>query len=94
MSVLGLATAISKEMFDTVYNACPNALANAATDDISPLCVAVMKNDKELFFKLLELGMPLSSASEAISYDSKYLYMSTFIICSFDHIDTIRNMMH
>lgn len=67
MSVLGLAAAISKEMFETVYNACPNALANTVGDDISPLCVAAMKNDKELFFKLLELGMPLSSASETIS---------------------------
>lgn len=66
MPILGLAAAISKEMFETVYNACPDALANTASDDISPLCIAAMKNDKELFFKLLELGMPLSSASEMI----------------------------
>lgn len=66
MSVLGLAAAISKEMFETVYNACPDALANAANDDITPLCVAAMKNDKELFFRLLKLGMPLSTASEII----------------------------
>lgn len=66
MSVLGLAAAISKEMFETVYNACPDALTNAANDDITPLCVAAMKNDKELFFRLLELGMPLSTASKTI----------------------------
>jgi len=53
MSVLGLAAAISKEMFETVYNACPDALANTANDD----------NDKELFLRLLELGMPSSTAS-------------------------------
>ncbi|KAL6429066.1 hypothetical protein ACFW04_008097 [Cataglyphis niger] len=58
MSVLGLAAAINKEMFETVYNACPDALVNAANDDITPLCVAAMKNDKELFFRLLKLGMP------------------------------------
>lgn len=63
MSVLGLAAAISKEMFETVYNVYPDALANAANDDITPLCVAAMKNDKELFFRLLELGMPLSTAN-------------------------------
>ncbi|XP_067203042.1 uncharacterized protein TrpRS-m isoform X2 [Linepithema humile] len=63
MSVLGLAAAISKEMFETVYNAYPDALANAANDDITPLCVAATKNDKELFFRLLELGMPLSTAN-------------------------------
>ncbi|XP_011865974.1 PREDICTED: uncharacterized protein LOC105560988 isoform X2 [Vollenhovia emeryi] len=55
MSVLGLAAAISREMFETVYNACPDALANTANDDITPLCVAAMKNDKELFLRLLEL---------------------------------------
>lgn len=63
MSVLGLAAAISKEMFETVYNACPGALANTANDDITPLCVAAMKNDKELFLKLLELDMSSSTAS-------------------------------
>ncbi|XP_029155537.1 uncharacterized protein LOC114928480 [Nylanderia fulva] len=64
MSVLGLAAAINKKMFETVYNACPNALANATNDDITPLCVVAMKNDKELFFRLLELGMPLSTDNE------------------------------
>lgn len=63
MSALGLAAAISKEMFETVYNACPDALANTVNDDITPLCVAAMKNDKELFLRLLELGMPSSTAS-------------------------------
>lgn len=64
MSVLGLAAAINTKMFETVYNACPSALANATNDDISPLCVAAMKNDKELFFKLLELGVSISDASK------------------------------
>ncbi|XP_011061106.1 PREDICTED: uncharacterized protein LOC105150015 [Acromyrmex echinatior] len=63
MSVLGLAAAISKEMFETVYNACPDALANTANDDITPLCVAAMKNDKELFLRLLELDMPSSTTN-------------------------------
>lgn len=63
MSVLGLAAAISKEMFETVYNAYPDALAHTANDDITPLCVAAMKNDKELFLRLLELGMPSSTTS-------------------------------
>lgn len=58
MSVLGLAAAISKEMFETVYNVCPEALVNTINDDITPLCVAAMKNDKELFLKILELGKP------------------------------------
>ncbi|XP_011695486.1 PREDICTED: ankyrin repeat and SAM domain-containing protein 3-like isoform X3 [Wasmannia auropunctata] len=57
MSALGLAAAISKEMFETVYNACPEALANTANDDITPLCVAAMKNDKELFLRLLKSGV-------------------------------------
>lgn len=66
MSVLGLAAAISKEMFETVYNAYPDALANAGSDDITPLCVAAMKNDKKLFFQLMDLGMPLGITSEMI----------------------------
>ncbi|KAL0126675.1 hypothetical protein PUN28_005211 [Cardiocondyla obscurior] len=63
MSVLGLAAAISKEMFETVYNACPDALVNTVNDDITPLSVAAMKNDKELFLRLVELGMPVSTAN-------------------------------
>lgn len=66
MSVLGLAAAISKEMFEIVYNACPDALANAGSDDITPLCVAAMKNDKKLFFQLMDLGIPLGITSEMI----------------------------
>jgi hypothetical protein len=79
MSLFGLAAAISKEMFETVYNACPDALVNAANDDINPLCIAAMKNDKQLFFRLLELGIPLSTASKTIfhlypaKFASKYL---------------------
>ncbi|KAM0731393.1 Ankyrin repeat and SAM domain-containing protein 6 [Formica fusca] len=72
MSVLGLAAAINKEMFETVYNACPDALVNAANDDITPLCIAAMKNDKELFFRLLELGMPLSTDNEYTRLMMKY----------------------
>ncbi|XP_020288835.1 uncharacterized protein LOC109857169 isoform X2 [Pseudomyrmex gracilis] len=64
MSVLGLAAAISKEMFEIVYNACPDALANAGSDDITPLCVAAMKNDKKLFFQLMDLGIPLGITNE------------------------------
>ncbi|XP_071556145.1 uncharacterized protein Trprs-m [Temnothorax nylanderi] len=63
MSVLALAAAINKEMFETVYNACPDALANTVNDDITPLCVCAMKNDKELFLRLLELGMPSSTTN-------------------------------
>lgn len=56
MSVLGLAAAINEEMFETVYNACPEALISTINDDITPLCVAAMKNDKKLFLKILELS--------------------------------------
>lgn len=56
MSVLGLAAAINEEMFETVYNARPEALMNTINDDITPLCVAAMKNDKELFLKILKLN--------------------------------------
>lgn len=74
MSVLGLAAAISRKMFETVYDAYPSALANAANDDISPLCVAAMKNDKDLFFKLLELGTSLSDASETSFFFFSHVY--------------------
>lgn len=70
MSVLGLAAAINTKMFETVYDACPSALANAINDDISPLCVAAMKNDKELFFRLLKLVASTSDASK-----------TTFLFC-------------
>ncbi|XP_015588126.1 uncharacterized protein LOC107264413 [Cephus cinctus] len=64
MSVLGLAAAISEEMFDIIYKACPSALQIAANDDISPLCIAAMKNDKHFFFKLLSLGLDPKKANE------------------------------
>ncbi|KAK9298862.1 hypothetical protein QLX08_007963 [Tetragonisca angustula] len=60
MSVFGLAAAINKTMFETVYDACPTALLNSLNDDITPLCIAAMKNDKNLFFKLIELGFDVS----------------------------------
>ncbi|CAD1480967.1 unnamed protein product, partial [Heterotrigona itama] len=60
MSVFGLAAAINKTMFETVYEACPAALLNSLNDDITPLCIAAMKNDKNLFFKLIELGFDVS----------------------------------
>nr|XP_034196190.1 ankyrin repeat domain-containing protein 12-like [Osmia lignaria] len=64
MSVLGLAAAINKEMFEIVYEACPSALPNCINDDITPLCIAAMKNDKDLFFRLLELGFDVSKSNE------------------------------
>ncbi|XP_031842070.1 uncharacterized protein LOC116431160 isoform X2 [Nomia melanderi] len=64
MSVLGLAAAIDANMFQTVYEACPSALLNSMHDDITPLCIAAMKNDKELFFKLLDLGFEISKINE------------------------------
>lgn len=64
MSVLGLAAAINKEMFEIVYEACPSALSNSINDDITPLCIAAMRNDKDLFFRLLELGFDVSKSSK------------------------------
>lgn len=64
MSVFGLAAAINKDMFETVYEACPSALLNSANDDITPLCIAAMKNDKDLFFRLIELGFDVSKSSK------------------------------
>ncbi|XP_076632884.1 uncharacterized protein LOC143347540 [Colletes latitarsis] len=64
MSVLGLSAAINLDMFETVYQACPSALLNSTNDDITPLCIAAMKNDKKLFFKLLELGFEVSKSNE------------------------------
>lgn len=66
MSVFGLAAAINKTMFETVYDACPAALLNSLNDDITPLCIAAMKNDKNLFFKLLELGFDVSKNSKML----------------------------
>ncbi|KAG7199594.1 hypothetical protein KM043_014199 [Ampulex compressa] len=64
MSVLSLAAAISDEMFETVYSFCPTALLHTVNDDITPLCIAAMKNDKDLFFKLLSRGLEVSKANE------------------------------
>ncbi|XP_043794090.1 uncharacterized protein LOC122715738 [Apis laboriosa] len=64
MSIFGLAAAINKDMFDIVYEACPSALLNTLNDDITPLCIAAMKNDKNLFFKLIELGFDVSKSNE------------------------------
>ncbi|OAD54057.1 hypothetical protein WN48_08390 [Eufriesea mexicana] len=64
MSVFGLAAAIKKDMFEIVYKACPSALLNSLNDDITPLCIAAMKNDKNLFFKLVELGFDISKSNE------------------------------
>ena len=66
MSVFGLAAAINKTMFETVYDACPTALLNSLNDDITPLCIAAMKNDKNLFFKLIELGFDVSKNSKIL----------------------------
>lgn len=64
MSVLSLSCAISTDMFDLLYNNYPTALEYAAYDDINPLCVALLKNDEELFFKLIHYGLSVSEASE------------------------------
>ena len=62
--MLTLSCAISSKMFDLVYTSCPSALEYAAHDDIDPLCVAALKNDKKLFFKLINLGLEVNKASE------------------------------
>lgn len=64
LSVLSLSAAISNEIFDLVYKSCPSALKKAGEDDINPLCIAALKNDKELFFKLIKLGLDYSKASK------------------------------
>ncbi|XP_012147126.2 uncharacterized protein LOC100877107 isoform X1 [Megachile rotundata] len=64
ISVLGLAAAINKDMFEIVYEACPSALSNSINDDINPLCIAAMKNDKDLFFRLLDIGFEVSKSNE------------------------------
>ncbi|XP_011502323.1 PREDICTED: uncharacterized protein LOC105365777 isoform X1 [Ceratosolen solmsi marchali] len=63
MSILSLACAISGDMFELIYKSCPSALEYAAHDDINPLCVAALKNDKELFFKLIHLNLDLHRAN-------------------------------
>lgn len=64
MSVLGLAAAVNKDMFEIVYKKCPSALLNTINDDITPLCVAALRNDKNLFFRLIELGFDVSKSNE------------------------------
>lgn len=68
MSIFGLAAAINKDMFDIVYEASPSALLNTLNDDITPLCIAAMKNDKNLFFKLIELGFDVSKSSKILYF--------------------------
>ena len=63
MSVLSLASAISNDMFDLIYKSCPKALQYALHDDINPMCIAALKNDKTLFFKLIQFGVDVSEAS-------------------------------
>ena len=64
MSAIGLATAVGKEMFEVVYKACPSALELTYRDEVCPLSITAMKNDKDMFFRLLELGFDLSKASK------------------------------
>ncbi|KZC04277.1 PREDICTED: uncharacterized protein LOC107186153 [Dufourea novaeangliae] len=64
LSVFGLAAAIDINMFQIIHKACPSALLNCAHDDITPLCIAAMKNDKNLFFNLLDLGFEVSNINE------------------------------
>ncbi|XP_043483795.1 uncharacterized protein LOC122511931 [Leptopilina heterotoma] len=63
MSAIGLATAIGSEMFEIIYKASPSALGIAAQDEVCPLSITAMKNDKDLFFRLLELGLDISKAN-------------------------------
>lgn len=67
MSVVGIACAISKEMLQMIYEICPSTLTNAMNDDINPLCIAALKNDKDLFFSLIDMGLDVSKASK-LSY--------------------------
>ncbi|XP_046607352.1 uncharacterized protein LOC124298852 isoform X1 [Neodiprion virginianus] len=62
-SILTLAAGISHEMFETIYKAHTSMLANSVHDDVTPLCVAAMRNDKKLFFKLLSLGLKVEDES-------------------------------
>ena len=64
MSTIGLATAVGKEMFETVYKFYPSALEMATLDEVCPLGIASMNNDKDLFFRLLELGSDPSKSSK------------------------------
>ena len=87
MSVLGLAAAINKDMFETVYDACPSALLNSANDDITPLCIAAMKNDKNLFFKLLELGFDVFRSNEYTQIMMKQSTVPEIAKLAKEHLD-------
>ncbi|KAI4481526.1 hypothetical protein M0802_013972 [Mischocyttarus mexicanus] len=64
MSVIGLASAINKEMLKLIYEICPSTLKNAENDDITPLCIAALKNDKNMFFSLIDMGLDVSKANK------------------------------
>ncbi|XP_015181522.1 PREDICTED: ankyrin repeat and EF-hand domain-containing protein 1-like, partial [Polistes dominula] len=64
MSVIGIASAINKEMLQLIYEICPSILKNAENDDITPLCIAALKNDKDMFFSLVDMGLDVSKANE------------------------------
>ncbi|XP_073968243.1 uncharacterized protein [Bombus fervidus] len=68
MFVIGLAAAINKDTFETIYEACPSALLNSLNDDVTPFCIAAMKNDKNLFFRLIELGFNVSKSSKILHF--------------------------
>ncbi|XP_033317487.1 uncharacterized protein LOC117215182 [Bombus bifarius] len=73
--VFGLAAAIIKDMFETIYEACPSALLNSLNDDVTPLCIAAMKDDKNLFFRFIESGFNVS-----IYNDYTYSMMTLSIV--------------
>lgn len=64
MSIIGIASAINKEMLQLIYEICPSTLKNAENDDITPLCIAALKNDKDMFFSLIDMGLDVSKANE------------------------------
>lgn len=63
-STLALATAMGKPLFESIYYAHPEAVTKTSLDDVSPMCVAAMLNDKDSFMKLQELGIDPSIASK------------------------------
>lgn len=89
MSAIGLSTAIGKEMFELIYEASPSALEIAAKDEVCPLSITAMKNDKDLFFRLLELGLDVSKASK-FNFLSQFIsflfYFRCFLISHFQDV--------
>ena len=78
-------------MFEIVYEACPSALEYAKRDSVGPLCVAAMKNDKELFFRLVELGLKVSEAGIYIFFFLINFSFFLFLYFVIDlHIDLLR----